>query len=264
VPLTVVLGCGFAGQRVARALAAQGLPVLGTTHDPAQIAAIRGAGAAPLLVDCDGGRGLDELRRATEGEPARAVLAVPPGPAGSGSRAAPLLGALGAAPSRVVYLSSTAVYGAATRVDETTPATPVDAAGARRLAEEQAVAAGPWSWIALRAAAVYGPGRGLLADPPRFARGLDAVRSRIHVDDLAALACAALEARLEGAFPVADEEPASPREMLAFLDRGCAAPPGPEAVPPARIVDGRAVRQALGVSLRFPSYRAALPVGARV
>ncbi|MGB8930459.1 MAG: hypothetical protein WCC48_04310, partial [Anaeromyxobacteraceae bacterium] len=124
---------------------------------------------------------------------------------------------------------------------------------------------GAWSSLVLRAAAIYGPGRGLLAEEqPRFthARSLDAVVSRIHADDLAALAVAGLAGDVQGAWPAADEEPASGRELLAAWSEKVWAPPRDRQDPPgSRRVDGSAIARALGVSLRYRTFREAL--GAR-
>jgi len=47
VPRVLVVGCGCRGQELARALAAAGHPVRGTTRDPTRCVAIAAAGAEP-------------------------------------------------------------------------------------------------------------------------------------------------------------------------------------------------------------------------
>ena len=188
----LILGCGFTGQRVARRFLARGCHVTATTRTPARLASLAQLGASVIT--------LDDL--AANLHPGVLVLhSIPPtGPAD-------LLDALGAAPARVVYLSTTAVYGNATHVDATTPVDPHSDRARPRLAAEQRVAAGPWSSLILRPAAIYGPGRGVQESLPRGAYYAgDNYVSRIHVDDLAAHAEAALLSDLEGAYPVADEE----------------------------------------------------------
>ena len=49
----LIVGCGCRGQALARALAAAGHVVRGTTRDPARTAAIAGAGAEPYVGDPD-------------------------------------------------------------------------------------------------------------------------------------------------------------------------------------------------------------------
>jgi nucleoside-diphosphate-sugar epimerase len=194
-----------------------------------------------------------------------------------------LLEALGARLARVVYLSTTGVHGAAAEVDETTPPAPQTPGDEARLAAERAVLGGPWSGLVLRPAAIYGPHRGAHAllrsgGLARLAR-LDRVVSRIQVEDLAALCEAALASGTTGAFPVADDQPASTLEVARFAARllglpepGDPPPLGPDAVagPPRegairgdRRVDGRAVRRVLGVALRYPTYREGLPAALR-
>ena len=174
---------------------------------------------------------------------------------------------LGDAPARVVYLSTTGVYGSAHVVDETTE---VDWSSERarvRLEAEQEIAKGPWSTLILRPAAIYGPGRGVHESVRRgtYPPGENFI-SRIHVDDLAAHAEAALLSDLTGAFPVADEEPCTSREIAEFCATllGVALPEGPVATPRIfgdRKVDGSAIRKLLGVTLQYPSYRTGIPVG---
>lgn len=172
---------------------------------------------------------------------------------------------LGDAPARVVYLSTTGVYGSARVVDENSP---VDWSSERarvRLEAEQAIAAGPWSTLVLRPAAIYGPGRGVHESVRRgtYPPGPNFI-SRIHVDDLATHAEAALLSDLTGAYPVADDEPCTSREIAEFCSQliGVPLPDGPVAAPRIfgdRKVDGSAIRRLLGVTLRYPSYRTGIP-----
>jgi nucleoside-diphosphate-sugar epimerase len=185
------------------------------------------------------------------------VHSIPPsGPGG-------LLEMLGDAPARMVYISSTAVYGAADTVNADTQ---VDGRGERareRLHAEEQVAAGPWSYLILRPAAIYGPGRGAHESVRRGAYlAGDNYVSRIHVDDLAAHVEAGLFSAVTGAFPVADEEPCTSREMAEFCAKllGMPVPDGSAGrVTGNRRVDGSAIRQALGIELRYPSYRVGIP-----
>jgi len=173
--------------------------------------------------------------------------------------------------ARVVYLSTTGVYGAQHHVDETTLPAPTTPREALRVAEEQRVQRSCPSTLILRPAAIYGPGRGVHVSLRKgthrlWGNGTNFI-SRIHVDDLAALCAAALQTSLPGAFPVADEEPCPAREITEY----CAAllgvaPPEPSGRLPAedtrsanRQVNGRAICRLLGVDLRFPSYRTGIP-----
>jgi nucleoside-diphosphate-sugar epimerase len=170
-------------------------------------------------------------------------------------------------PKRVVYLSTTGVYGAATVVDENTPVAPRTEREQARVSEEREVLAGPWSALVLRPAAIYGPGRGIHASMREgkyqlFGAGTNYV-SRIHVDDLARHAEAAMDSELTGAYPVADEEPCTSHEIAEYC-AGLLGIPMPTAASAAELgetrradrrVDGSAIRRLLGVTLQYPNYR---------
>ena len=87
--------------------------------------------------------------------------------------------------------------------------------------------------------------------------------SRIHVDDLAAHAEAALLSDLEGAYPVADQHPCTTREIAEFCASLLNLPLPASATQPRttsnRRVDGSAIRHALGITLQYPSYRTGIP-----
>ena len=206
------------------------------------------------------------------------MLSIPTLTATSGGRprlddpTARLVKALGSealrdAPARVVYLSTTGVYGETKQVNETTPIAPLSERQRRRAEAERAVAAGPWPSLILRPAAIYGPGRGVHAALRerrfRLAGDGDNFISRIHVEDLAALTAAAIESDITGAYPAADENPCTSSEMARYCADllGMPMPPSvergevDETRRADRRVDGRAICKLLGVSLRFPSYR---------
>ncbi len=241
----LILGCGFTGERVARRMLARGAKVIGTARNPSRLVGIRAIRVedVPGVIE----RGCLVLH------------SIPP------EGAPDVVALLGDSPSRVVYLSTTGVYGAARSVDE---ATPVDWSSERaqvRLDAEQATAVGPWSTLVLRPAAIYGPGRGVQESVRRgtYPPGENFI-SRIHVDDLAAHCEAALLSDVTGAYPVADEEPCTSREIAEFCSRllGVPLPDGPVATPRIfgdRKVDGSAIRRLLGVTLQYPSYRSGIP-----
>ena len=252
----MILGCGFTGSRVARRLAERGLGV--TTVGRSQI-------------DFTQPGSVDALRSIAL--PGCAVLhSVPSLPDGADRT---FLTALHGLATRVVYLSTTGVYGAAKFVDEKTPVQPRTLRELARVETERAIAAGPWQSLILRPAAIYGPGRGVqvAVREGRYAllRDVSGVGSnhisRIYVDDLAAIAEAALFSQLQGAYPVADEHPCSSREIAEFC-AGLLGEPFPVTANAAEIpesrrtnrrVDGSAICRALKVRLRYPSYREGVP-----
>jgi nucleoside-diphosphate-sugar epimerase len=267
-----ILGAGYTGARVARTLAAAGHEVHVTARDPARLADLAAAGV-----------GVHRLEVLDPDAVARTLGAVAPGArvldsvpslerAGAPFDPTPaIVAALGDRPSRLVLISTTGVYGAARFVDEHTAPAPETPRQRVRLEAERAAAAGPWSCLVLRPAAIYGPGRGvhaaLRAGRYRLVGAGDNFGSRVHVDDLAALAVAGLSSDLAGAYPAADREPARAREVASFAAAllGLPLPPSvpPEAVDETlradRRVDARAVFERLGVSLRYPSYREGIP-----
>jgi nucleoside-diphosphate-sugar epimerase len=245
----LILGCGYTGQRVAKRVLATGARVMVTTRNPGRVA--------------DLGAEVVELRD-LPGRLRPGVLVVhsipPDGPAG-------LLDLLGDKPARLVYLSSTGVYGAAYAVDETTPADLRTERSRARVEVERSVMHGPWSSLILRPAAIYGPGRGAHEALRRGEyHASDNFVSRIHVDDLATHVEAGLMSTVTGAYPVADEESCTSREIAEFCARLLELPaPVPGQSRPAargnsnRRVDGSAIRRELGITLAFPSYRVGIP-----
>ena len=251
----LILGCGYTGQRVAKRFLAAGARVTATTRNPQRLANL----GAEII-------GTDDLRKHVR--PGTLVLhSIPPdGPAG-------LLDPLRDNAARVVYLSSTAVYGAASRVDEFTEVDPSTERARARLKAERGVREGPWSSLILRPAAIYGPGRGVQESIQRGEHSLsENFVSRIHVDDLAAHAEAALLSTITGAYPVADEEPCTSREIAEFCARLLNVPVtgtsqvesgGTPRFSNNRRVDGSAIRKALGITLTYPSYRVGVPAALR-
>jgi nucleoside-diphosphate-sugar epimerase len=271
----LVLGCGYTGARVARRLRARGLAVHATSRDPGALTELAACGAAVHALDVRDPASLAALGRLAAALPAPCgVLHSVPLVAEQGREVDPtprLTAALGDRPARLVYLSTTSVYGALAVVDEHTPPAPRLPREQLRLDAERAAAAGPWSALALRSAAIYGPGRGVhvavRTGQFRFAGAGRHVLSRIYVDDLAAIVEAALLADVTGAFPVADDEPAVSAAVAAFAARLMGLPATTPAAAPERTgpghverrVDGRAIRRLLGVTLRYPSYRVGIP-----
>ncbi|HVW07961.1 MAG TPA: hypothetical protein VHC90_05235 [Bryobacteraceae bacterium] len=173
------------------------------------------------------------------------------------------------APARILYISSTGVYGAQTNVDGATVAVPDDEKGRSRLAEEEWLAAVGVPTLILRSAAIYGPGRGIhmrLRDGrlTGLPRGGGSVVSRIHVEDLAALLAAGIDSDVTGAWPAADDRPASSTEVIRWYAAKCGMDlpeiPGELSVPQrGRFVDGRKIRELLGVQLKYPSWETGIP-----
>jgi nucleoside-diphosphate-sugar epimerase len=262
----VILGCGYTGRHVARLFLSRGHQVLATTRTPARLDDLARAGA--LVFRFEAGATPIQLQWVPQGS--RLLYSIPPQEADPDPLAA-IVQALESRVERAVYLSTSGVYGTTLEVNEHTPPAPPDETVRRRLLAEQTFTTAHWSSMILRPAAIYGPGRGVHV---RMARGdfrlvdggLNYV-SRIHVEDLARITAAALDADLEGVWPVADSRPCTSLEIAAYCARLLTLQV-PDSVPAAgahptrranRRVDGSAVLRELEVSLLYPTYEEGIP-----
>ena len=254
-PPSIILGLGFTGQRLAKRLllrsSLRGGDVFAVARNAERFRALEAIGLRLLPWSADAPKG------------GLLFHSIPPlsGPENGEIRAK----IERFQPQRVVYISSTGVYGAATEAGTETPAAPNDERGRQRMREEQWIASGEWSSLILRAAAIYGPGRGVhrAIREGRVARGSFApVVSRIHVDDLAALAEAGLFCHLAGAWPVADELPCASAEITRWLKLLLGLPEiqtqEKQFTVSGRKVDGSEIRKLLGVPLAYATWEAGI------
>ncbi|MEQ8228811.1 MAG: SDR family oxidoreductase [Rhodospirillales bacterium] len=277
-------GLGFSALTLARRLRADGWTVAGTcrtsgaqTDLSAQgIQAYVFDGTAPLSEDA-----AQALRQADH-----LLISIPPGPEGDPAliQSAELMRQ--AAPSLrwAGYLSTTGVYGDTdgAEVTEKSPLNPSSPRSEYRVAAERA-------WLDLtaeglpihvfRLAGIYGPGRSVLdqlrkgtahrVDKPghRF--------SRIHVEDIAGVLEASMARPNPGAvYNVCDDAPAAQSDVIAFGAALMDKEP-PLAVPftqaaqsmspmaltfwrDNRIVSNARIKQELGATLSYPTYREGL------
>ena len=258
------------------------------------IGTVRGAERAAILNAYDGNRlhalVFDGTRPLSELSDAIAqadyvLVSAPPGESGD-----PVLSIFGGMLAQakqlraIVYLSTIGVYGDrdGAWVDETTPPDPDSGRSTARLAAERA-----WLGIGerngasvavLRLAGIYGPGQNALE---QIARGKarriakpGQVFNRIHVVDIAQAIDAAFSRRAFGIFNVADDEPSPQGDPIVFAAKLLGVEPPPE-IPFAqaaqtmspmglsfwqecRRVKNDKLKQELGVTLRYPTYREGL------
>ncbi|HEX2094889.1 MAG TPA: SDR family oxidoreductase [Longimicrobiaceae bacterium] len=288
----LVLGCGYVGLRLARALAGRGTSVVGTTRSAERMDEIAAAGARPAIADV-----LDPatLLPLAEWHPHVVFDLVRPQPTGEdsytveGTRNA-VRAFAATLPDALVYVSSTSVYGRREGewTDETTPPLPSSPIGEARVeAERTYLEAWRDSGLPVRICRVpglYGPGRTLRERLERGAyRRLDDDDhwvSRIHVDDLVMGLIAAWERGRPGeTYLLCDDEPVTGAEY-AELTADLLGLPLPPAVlredirhdlsgsaferrVGARRCSNRRMREELGVIPIYPSVREGVPAALR-
>ncbi|MBU4613122.1 hypothetical protein IMZ29_22035 [Achromobacter sp. GG226] len=177
------------------------------------------------------------------------------------------MAALPASVQRVVFVSSSAVYGDhdGAWVDETTPVAPMGFNGRILCEAEDWLAAQTVPSVALRLAGLYGPGRLQLLErlregaahaprtPPHWA-------NRMHIDDAAAAAAHLLMLPSPDAVYIgADDTPLPLHDLYSELGAQLGAPAVPEGPPPPRVGSKRVCNarlKATGFDLRWPDARA--------
>jgi nucleoside-diphosphate-sugar epimerase len=274
----LIVGCGDVGSRLARSLIASGLRPVGLVRTQAAADALGRSGIAPVVADLD---------RAIEEPPAAAAdgsvyYLVPPAPDATDDdpRLRRFLSACEeAVPRRLIYLSTSGVYGDCDGawIDERQPPAPRTERARRRLAAEHI--AQDWcdkhgtELVIMRLAGIYGPGRlpvDRLQEMVVIQPDQAPWSNRIHVDDLVTvLHAAGLRAPAGRTYNVADGNPTT---MTAYLygvadAYGLSRPPAvplddaPAHLSPAmlsfvqesRRIDVTQLRRELGVNPRFPT-----------
>ncbi len=233
----LVLGAGFSGMAIARALSGSANSVAGTTRSAEKAAKLEKAGIRPIVFD--GNVVSDDLAAALR-QTTHLIQSIAPGRDGDpmfrpGSadlaKLAPSLQWIG-------YLSTVGVYGdhGGRWVTEDMLSKPVSARSVERVEAEDA-------WLAfgveneipvavLRLSGIYGPGRNAFCNLANgTARRLikpGQVFNRIRVEDIGA-ATAYLSGRLQGGiFNITDNEPAPPQDIVAEAARLMGVEPPPE------------------------------------
>ncbi|MEM9850797.1 MAG: SDR family oxidoreductase [Pseudomonadota bacterium] len=174
------------------------------------------------------------------------------------------------------YLSTTGVYGdhGGAWVDEDTALRPSTRRGAWRVEAEAAWAALTRPAHIFRLAGIYGPGRGPFAKVrDGSARRIikpGQVFSRIHVEDIAQVLLASIERPSPGrVYNVCDNDPAPPQDVIGHAAELLGLPLPPEEpfetaemssmarsfYGESKRVRNTRIREELGVTLRYPSYR---------
>ncbi|HUP91770.1 MAG TPA: SDR family oxidoreductase [Solimonas sp.] len=280
LPRTVLIaGCGDIGLRAGRLLREIGREVTGLVRTEQSAARISAAGLRACIADLDQGA-------PTPAADLLLYLAPPPATGDTDPRLRAFLGQLAAPPQRLVYISTSGVYGDCQGrwITEDEPLRPQSARAARRLDAETALAdyaqRSGAEVVTLRVPGIYGPGRLPLA---RLRQGLPVIRpdespysNRIHAEDLArALLQAAGLGRPGAAYNIADGHPTTMADYFTRCARLLGLPEPPQVslaearrvFTPAmwsfieesrRLRIGRA-RAELGFEPRYPDLAAGLP-----
>jgi nucleoside-diphosphate-sugar epimerase len=257
----LILGCGFTGTEVARRAIAAGHRVVATTRQSERREPLQRLGVDLHIVPA---LTADLVRRWVDASVHVLVAFAPDGV--TDAEIAPAL----AGAAHVVYVSTTGVYGAHRgRIDEETPVDPTEPRAAERLAAERRYRDAGATIV--RAAGIYGPGRGLHVriESGNFRIPGDGkgIVSRIHVADLAQLILGIFRLAREGkrgeVFVAADDTPVPQIEAIEWLCRrlGRPTPPhvplnqAPETLRHDRAIDNRRIKSWTGLALLYPSYR---------
>ncbi|MRX09415.1 sugar nucleotide-binding protein [Pseudoduganella sp. FT25W] len=279
-PRLLIVGCGDVGMRLLPLLSRH-FRVFATTSQPARCAALRAAGAVPLVVDLDRPA---TLRRLDGLAPWVVHLAPPPADGVLDTRTRNLSAVLPAG-GRVVYISTTGVYGdcGGALFDESRPVAPRNARALRRVDAERSLRS--WARRAgatlsiLRVPGIYGadrlPLKRLQQGTPALIEADDVYTNHIHADDLAAIIVQALYRALPNRTYHAVDD--SDMKMAHYFDVVADAfqLPRPPRLPRAtlqqvvspallsfmsesrRLLNGR-IKRELRVRLRYPTVAATL------
>ena len=222
LPRLLVLGCGDVGMRLLPLLGAR-FRVFAVTSQPERCAELRAAGAVPIVADLDDRASLRRLA----GLAPWIVHLAPPQSTGLLDRRTRNLAAILPEHARLVYVSTSGVYGdcGGARIDETRTPAPSNARARRRLDAETVLRA----WGARRAArlailrvpGIYAadrlPLKRLREGTPALAELDDVHTNHVHADDLANIVLHALW-RMRAGGRVYHASDDSEMKMAAYFD----------------------------------------------
>jgi nucleoside-diphosphate-sugar epimerase len=279
-PRLLIVGCGDVGMRLLPLVCAR-FRVFAVTSSPDRCAELRALGAIPVLADLDHP---STLRRLANLAPNVLHLA-PPQQGGVVDRRTRHLVAILPAGARVVYVSTTGVYGdcQGQLIDETRAVAPHNARARRRVDAERVLrgwARGAGGRLAIvRAPGIYARERlplvRLEQGTPALLAQDDVYTNHIHADDLARIVALALIRGLPGRIYNAVDD--TRMKMGDYFDAvadafGLARPPrvaraqlAAEVSPiklsfmaESRRIGNERIKRELGVRLRYPDAAAAV------
>ncbi|WDR07266.1 SDR family oxidoreductase [Devosia rhodophyticola] len=274
-------GLGYSAQASAVAIKAMdpGVAIGGTVRGAEKLVGLRAQGLAAQVFDGSVDPALvSDVQRASH-----VVVSIAPDADGD-AVLNHFAGTLAASASLewLCYYSTVGVYGNFDGhwIDESAVCAPINQRSQQRVVAEQAwrdfAAANKVPLMIMRLAGIYGPGRSsfdkLLAGTAKRIVKPGQVFNRIHVADIGRVTALAAKQKLAGTFNLADDEPAPPQDVVTYAaEMAGMAPPREtdfataDMTPMARSfyadnkkVSNRAIKQALGIELLYPSYREGL------
>ena len=275
----LIAGCGYVGSVLAAELRESGHDVFGLRRDPAGLP----AGITRLRADL---LHLESLRVVPEGLDIVVYAAAPGGPRSADEdelRAAyraiyldgfdnllRTLSEVGEKPRRVLFTSSTSVYGQRRGewVDESSSTEPARFTGDMLLLAEGLLRGSPFAGTSVRFGGIYGPTRTRLLDRVRageakWRRGGPYYTNRIHRDDAAGVLRHLIESDApDDLYLAVDSDPADERTLYEWLAERLSAPM-PEALDePGELQRGVGSKRcdnsrllATGYEFKYPSFR---------
>jgi len=275
----MIIGCGDIGRRVAQLVQTEKGQVIAMVRSDARRNALQEAGIQTLTGNLDEPSSLVDL-------PMKGAVvfyfAPPPGGGFTDPRVRAFCATVpdGAEPAKIVYMSTSGVYGDCgdTEVTEETPPNPQTARAKRRLDAETTFL--EWGRernipvVILRVTGIYGPGRfpvTQLANGQPVLREEEApLTNRIHADDLARICLAAAEKGEAGEiFNVSDGHPGTmteyfnavadalgyprPRQVTMEEAREVMSPLMLSYVSESRRMDNSKMLTRLGIKLLYPT-----------
>lgn len=281
----LIFGCGYLGYRVAKRWLAAGDRVSVVTRNQNRLKQFEGESFNAVLADVTDEASLSFLPDAAFAEVDTLLFAV-----GYDRKAEPsinsvyaegfqrVLDRLSYQTRRVIYISTTGVYGPAEGawVDESTPPAPHRDGGIASLSAEESLWASPFAerGVVLRLAGIYGPGRlpylKQLETGKPIAAPQEGHLNLIHVDDAAKVTVIATDhPSASGIYCVSDGNPPIRKNYYeeiaqliganspSFVKPQSGSPRAARAAADKRISNQRLLEE-LEVELSYPSYREGL------
>ncbi|MFK7736764.1 MAG: sugar nucleotide-binding protein [Pirellulaceae bacterium] len=276
-PRLLIVGCGYVGKRVAKLARASGYEVFALTRSDERISELESEGCRPIVGSWHSPEslaGLPEFDAILVAIPHREEADL--GELTHVRGLENLSAAVGDSQPRIVYLSTTGVFGECSgeKLNEDSPATPTRLGPKIALAAEQhltSTLAGRATII--RLAGIYGPDRVPLAAKLRAGEPLsvplEGYLNLVHVDDIARVTLQVIETKMRSdLYLLSDGQPVLRRDFYMHLAKLCRTSQPTFCQPSAdspkarratsKCIDPSRIVSEIDYSFLFPSYREGL------